>query len=91
MKTPKLLKGITGKFRNQKGRQIAATAAETEEPRTSNVPEDVGIKGQEKITNTDKATETGTQLRENINNNGDDLNIYINLHVKPVKEFKTPK
>lgn len=59
-------------LRNKKGSQIAATAVDTEESRTSDVPKDVEVKEQ---TNAEKATEIDTQLCENINENSDDLNI----------------
>ncbi|WP_353278952.1 hypothetical protein [Wolbachia endosymbiont (group B) of Longitarsus flavicornis] len=58
-------------LRNKKGSQIAATAVDTEESRTSDVPKDVEVKEQ---TNAEKATEIDTQLCENINENSDDLN-----------------
>ncbi|WP_265016929.1 hypothetical protein [Wolbachia endosymbiont (group B) of Endotricha flammealis] len=48
-------------LRNRKNSQIAATAVDIEESRTSDVPKDVEVKEQ---TNAEKAT---AQLRENIN------------------------
>ncbi|WP_353269615.1 hypothetical protein [Wolbachia endosymbiont (group A) of Myopa testacea] len=75
MKTLKLLKGIAGKLKNRKGSQITNTpeGSAIEEPRTSDTRADVEIKEQEETINVNKATETDTQLYEDIDINVQDL------------------
>ncbi len=67
----KIGRAIAKKFKNWNGTTTAKEAA-IEESRTSNVPEDVEVKGQEEVINVEKAT---AQLCENINENSEDLNI----------------
>lgn len=69
MRTPKKMwRGINRKLKNRKDTTTAKEAV-IEESRTSNIPEEV------EITNADKATEIDAQLRKNIHENSENLNI----------------
>jgi hypothetical protein len=74
MRTPKKVwRGIARKLKNRKGNPTTSKEAAMEESRT--MPEDVEeVKVEVKEqTSVDKATETDTQLREDINENNEDL------------------
>ncbi|OWZ25199.1 hypothetical protein CCY16_00176 [Wolbachia endosymbiont of Wuchereria bancrofti] len=78
----KIRKAIVKRFKDWKGSLITITAADTEELKTSNIPENVekvkgsfNVEEHEKTANMTTDAETDTQLYKDININSKDLRI----------------